>query len=131
MVSKNSCWITKDWFLSLHVSCESFRILNFPRNFPCLTRTNVFTIFKITLVICNFKTPSGTAFQDSLNYWSLTFNLTMNKTKLIPFHRWQVYSWQQFQHLLLIHLKVLSNQWLKKELETIIFHHYPSSSCLC
>ena len=95
----------------------SFRILNFLRNFSFyLTRTDVFTIIRITSVICNFKIPLGPAFQDSLNYWSLTLNLMMNKTKLIPIHRWQVNSWQQFQHLLLIHLKVLSKQCLKKKI---------------
>lgn len=113
----------------------SFRILNFLRNFSFyLTRTDVFTIIRITSVICNFKIPSGPAFQDSLNYWSLTLNLMMNKTKLIPIHRWHVNSWQQFQHLLLIHLKVLSKQCLKKkkkDLETILFLNYPSSCCLC
>lgn len=45
------------------MSRESFRIPYFPRSFPCYL-TNVFTVIKIASVVCNFKVPSGPAFQD-------------------------------------------------------------------
>lgn len=107
MAPKSSCRITQNWFLFCQILCESFRI------FIVSLQQQMFSQLPKLRTICKFKISSGHAFQDSLNCWSLTFNLMMNKTKLIPIYCWQVNSWQQFKHLLLVHLKVFSKQWLK------------------